>query len=132
MSDDLPMLGWWAQLVRSSAFDDRLVRDVAMKKWGTDLVGSVNYDIEWLDTPLPSYIMISGTTEDTPPDFDEMANQMQPVMNDGEYFVFMYMMNHVLSNKGVQCIVITSHAVVKVSGAFMIEKAVDMALDTTR
>ena len=126
---DRPQLGWWLQLVDSSMFDESLMRDTVTEKWGTDLVGSCICDIEWpAGSPAPASLMMYGTAEDIPPDFDEMAYHVRPYMEEGQYFAFVLMKDKVLAKGGIEYVVVTKNVVLKVNGLIMIESAVNAAL----
>lgn len=127
--EDPPRLGWWVLLVQSSAFNNSKLRDVVITGWGGGFVGSVVCDIRWdTITPMPNSISIYGTIEDAPPDFDEMMEKASPYMEDGQYFMFMFMGDPVLFKGGAQCVVISKQTVVRVYGGLLIERAVETAL----
>jgi hypothetical protein len=125
-----PKLGWWLQLVSSSAFANDELPAVVKKHWGTDLIGASVCEIDWEGTPLPDSISMYGTVEDGPPDLGAMAEAVRPYMEDDEYFVFLYSMNPVLSDDGFQCIVITNNTYLVEHGRAFTEGALKMALTT--
>jgi len=123
-----PRLGWWAQLVECSAFDED-IRAAVLAYWGAGLSGSAIGEVVWLaDHPQPAVVMMYGTAEDIPPDFDEMAQVVQPHMDDHQYFAFVFMKDTLLATGGLECIVISKHSVIRLNGRLMISAAVDIAL----
>ena len=132
MTDDQPKLGWWLQLVRSSAFENEELPAIVKKNWGTDLVGASVCEIDWEDTPVPESITMYGTVEDGPPDFEDMAESVRSYMNDGEYFVFLYVMAPVISDNGFQCIAFTNNTFLIEHGKLLVERAITTVLTSDR
>jgi hypothetical protein len=124
-----PKLGWWVNLVDSSSFDEPLVRDVVIEKWGASLVGSCICDVDWPEhNPTPSSVAMYGTLDDAPPDFEMIAEYTRPHMEENQYFVFVSMHHNVLAKGGVKFTVITKHTILTISGMVVIESAVNEAL----
>lgn len=125
-----PRLGWWVQLVGCSAFG-RAVRSAVLNDWCQGLSGNVVGEIIWLpDDPQPAMLMVYGTAEDIPPDFEEMAEVVQPLMGDDQYFAFVFMKDTMLATGGLECVIITKNSLLRVNGRLMINSAVESALTT--
>jgi len=123
-----PRLGWWVQLVECSAFD-KGVRTAVMGSWGLELFGSAVCEIDWPEgNPAPNMLMMYGTAEDVPPNFDEMAEHVRMVMDDDQYFAFIFMKDVLLAKGGLECVAISKNAVVRINGRLMIDRIVSSAL----
>lgn len=124
-----PLLGWWVQLVECSAFDES-VRTAVLTEWGKGLSGTTICQIIWLaDQPQPVRLMMYGASEDIPPDFEEMAAVVRPLMDDYQYFAFVFMKDTVLAAGGLETVVITKYSILRVNGRLMITSAIKAAVD---
>lgn len=129
MSDEEKRLGWWIQLVESTVSDNNMLRDMFVDCWADTSDGNGIAEVNWPENDMmPISASVYGAVEDSPPDFDEFARAIQPYMEAGQYFVFIHALHTSLSNNGVECVVITDNAVLKLGGKFMIQKAIDVAL----
>ena len=125
---DAQRLGWWVQLVDCAAVGED-IRSAVVEGWGRELSGSSVCVIDWLEgQPQPTQLMMYGTAEDIPPDFDEMASSVRPLMEYGQYFAFVFMKDTMLAVGGLECVVITKNAAVRVNGRMMISSAIESAL----
>ncbi len=118
---------WWLQLVDSTCLENHEEVRKLITTWDVGATwedSAHRLDLVWdAASTMPTSISACGF-EGHVPDLEHYLHDIQPLLSEREYMIFLITLNHVvIDRRGVRVMVVTPRIVAEVSGMELIERA---------